>query len=72
VVLPDNTRATRALIARTLTMESSGDRANVLIEAASHHLLSTAEVRDDFVKAAAALPSEGDRENVLAAAAQGR
>jgi hypothetical protein len=69
VITADNTRATRALINRTLTMASSGDRANVLMDLASANLLSTREVRDEFIKAANALPSEGDRANVLAAAA---
>jgi hypothetical protein len=70
VIRSDNTSATRAVINRTLSMASSGDRANVLIELAQASLLSTRELRDEFIKAANALPSEGDRANVLAAAAQ--
>jgi beta-lactamase regulating signal transducer with metallopeptidase domain len=70
VIRSDNTSATRAVINRTLSMASSGDRANVLIELAQANLLSTRELRDEFIKAANALPSEGDRANVLAAAAQ--
>ena len=63
-------RATLAAIQRTLTMASSGDRAIVLMSFASNNLLSTPEVRDAFTKAALALPSEGDRANVLASAAR--
>jgi hypothetical protein len=63
-------RATLATIDRTLTMASSGDRANVLIEIAGANLLSTPELRDAFTKAAMALPSDGDRVNVLTAAAR--
>jgi beta-lactamase regulating signal transducer with metallopeptidase domain len=70
VILPDNTGATRGVINRTLTMASSGDRANVLIQLAQANLLSTRDVRDEFIKAATALPSDGDRANVLAAAAE--
>ena len=70
VIRSDNTSATRAVIDRTLSMASSGDRANVLIDLAQTNLLSTRELRDQFIKAANALPSEGDRANVLAAAAQ--
>ena len=70
VIRSDNTAATRGVIARTLSMASSGDRANVLIDLAQANLLSTRELRDEFIKAANALPSEGDRANVLAAAAQ--
>jgi hypothetical protein len=66
---PNSTRATLAAINRTLTMQSSGDRANVLIAIAQGNLLSTSEVRDAFTKAAMALPSDGDRANVLSAAA---
>ena len=69
VLQPGNTRATLAAIERTLTMGSSGDRANVLIALSGNGLLSSAEVRDAFIKAANALPSDGDRANVLAAAA---
>ena len=53
-----------------MTMASSGDRANVLISLTTHDLLSTQEVRDAFTRAAMALPSDGDRANVLAAAAR--
>jgi hypothetical protein len=70
VLQPGNPRATLAAIQRTLTMASSGDRANVLISLAERGLLSNAEVKDAFIKAAAALPSEGDMANVLAAAAR--
>jgi hypothetical protein len=42
----------------------------VLISLAERGLLSNAEVKDAFIKAAAALPSEGDMANVLAAAAR--
>jgi hypothetical protein len=70
VLQPGNPRATMAAIQRTLTMASSGDRANVLISLAERGLLSNAEVKDAFIKAAAALPSEGDMANVLAAAAR--
>jgi beta-lactamase regulating signal transducer with metallopeptidase domain len=70
VLAPNTTRATLAAIQRTLTMASSGDRASVLMEFARDNLLSTSEVRDAFTKAALALPSEGDRANVLAAAAR--
>jgi len=66
---PNSTRATLAVIERTLTMQSSGDRAKVLIAIAEGNLLSTSAVRDAFTKAAMALPSDGDRANVLSAAA---
>jgi hypothetical protein len=65
-----STRATFALIERTLTMGSSGDRANVLIALSGSGALSNAEVKDAYIKAALELPSEGDRENALAAAAR--
>jgi hypothetical protein len=39
---------------------------------ASNNLLSTPDVREAFTKAALALPSEGDRANVLASAARRR
>jgi hypothetical protein len=58
-----------ALINRTLTIASSGNRANVLISLADANVLSTRELRDAFTRAAMALPSDGDRANVLAAAA---
>ena len=57
-------------IQRTLTMASSGDRANVLIAIADARLLTNSDLRDAFGKAAMALPTEGDRSNVLAAAAR--
>jgi beta-lactamase regulating signal transducer with metallopeptidase domain len=69
-IQPGATRATLAVIERTLTMASSGDRANVLISLATNNLLSTGEIRDAFTKAAMALPSDGDRSNVLSAAAR--
>jgi hypothetical protein len=69
-LLQPSTRATLAVIDRTLTMASSGDRANVLVSIANHDLLGTREVKDRFLQAAAALPSDGDRVNVLAAAAR--
>jgi hypothetical protein len=65
----NDARSALALIDRTQTMASSGDRANVLITLAQRGVLSNAQVKDAFVKAALALPSEGDRANVLAAAA---
>jgi hypothetical protein len=64
-----STRATLALIERTLTMGSSGDRANVLIALSGSGALSNREVKDAYIKAALALPSEGDRANALTAAA---
>jgi beta-lactamase regulating signal transducer with metallopeptidase domain len=67
---PQTTRATHAAIQRTLTMGSSGDRANVLISIGQANLLSNAELRDAFIKAAMSLPTEGDRQNVLAAVAK--
>jgi hypothetical protein len=67
---PGTPRATLAAIQRTLTMASSGDRANVLISLAGAGLLSNSEVKDAYGKAAMALPSDGDRGNVLAAAAR--
>jgi beta-lactamase regulating signal transducer with metallopeptidase domain len=70
VLTPNTSRATLAAIQRTLTMASSSDRANVLIEIAGDNLLSTSEVRDAYTKAALALPSDGDRANVLEAAAR--
>jgi beta-lactamase regulating signal transducer with metallopeptidase domain len=70
VLRPDTPRATVAAIQRTMTMASSGDRANVLISLSGRGLLSSAEVKDAFIKAAVALPSDGDRANVLAAAAR--
>jgi beta-lactamase regulating signal transducer with metallopeptidase domain len=68
-LLQPSSRSTMAAINRTLTMESSGDRANVLISIANNNLLGTREAKDLYIKAASALPSEGDRENALAAAA---
>jgi hypothetical protein len=65
-----NQQATLALIERTLTMTSSGDRANVLMTLAGTNLLSNTTVRDAFIKAAMALPSDGDRADVLASAAR--
>jgi hypothetical protein len=59
-----------SVIQRTLTMASSGDRANVLLEVAGAQLLTSTELRNAFIKAAMALPSDGDRANVLAAAAR--
>lgn len=70
VVKASMTRATMGVIQRTLTMGSSGDRANVLMTVGGARLLTTAELRDAFVKAAMALPSDGDRSNVLAAVAK--
>jgi len=67
---PRSSRETLAVIERTLTMASSGDRANVLISVATNNLLSSTDVRDAFTRAAMALPSEGDRANVLASAAR--
>jgi hypothetical protein len=51
-------------------MASSGDRANVLMTLSGNNLLTNREVKDAFIKAAMALPSEGDRANVLASAAR--
>lgn len=65
-----NERGTLAVIDRTLTMASSGDRANVLMSISSANLLSATAVRDAFTKAAMALPSDGDKANVLASAAR--
>lgn len=67
---PQMTRATMVVIERTLTMGSSGDRANVLMSVGSARLLTTTELRDAFVRAAMALPSESDRANVLSVAAR--
>ena len=67
---PQTTRATLGVIERTLTMGSSGDRANVLMAIGQAKLLSNAELRDAYIKAAMALPSDGDRSNVLAVAAR--
>ena len=61
--------ATIAVIERTHGMASSGDRAVVLTSLARRELLSTSAVRDAYMRAAQALPSEGDRASVLAAAA---
>jgi beta-lactamase regulating signal transducer with metallopeptidase domain len=63
---PGDTRAMLALIDRTVTMASSSDRANVLITLASSGALSNPQVKDAVINAAMALPSEGDRANVLA------
>jgi hypothetical protein len=70
VLQPGTPQATLSVIRRTLTMASSGDRANVLISLSGRGLLSNSEVKDAFIKAAMALPSDGDRANVLAAAAR--
>src|SRR2546423_4336198 len=70
VIQPSDTHATLAAIQRTITMLSSGDRANVLISIAGANLLTTREVKDEFMKATLALPSDGDRANVLASAAR--
>ena len=63
-------QAALAVINRTLTMASSGDRANVLISLAETRALSNSDVKAAFIKAAMALPSEGDRANVLAVGAR--
>jgi hypothetical protein len=70
LIQPGNAAATLALIERTMTMASSGDRANVLITLAGSGLLSNTQLKDAYIKAAMALPSEGDRANALAAAAR--
>jgi hypothetical protein len=67
---PSTPRATLAAIQRTLTMASSGDRANVLMLIATAKLLTNAEIRNAYMDAATALPSDGDRANALAAAAR--
>ncbi|MGH7484718.1 MAG: hypothetical protein ACREMY_03810, partial [bacterium] len=72
VILPGATAATLAVIDRASTLASSGDRANVLISVATQKLLTTRDLKDAFVKAAMAVPSESDRANVLAAAAGDR
>jgi hypothetical protein len=64
------TRGTLAAIERTLTMASSGDRANVLISIADANLLTNTALREAYIKAAMALPSDGDRANALAAVAK--
>jgi len=70
VLQPNDTRTALALIERTNTIASSGDRANVLIMLAGSGALSNPQVKDAFTRAAMALPSEGDRANVLASAAR--
>lgn len=70
VLQPSDTRTAIAAIQRTMTMGSSGDRANVLISIAQANLLTTREVKDAFMKATSALPSDADRANVLAIAAR--
>jgi hypothetical protein len=70
LIQPGNPEGTLALIGRTMTMASSGDRANVLISLAQSGVLSSTQVKDAYMKAAMALPSEGDRANALAAAAR--
>jgi len=67
-----NNAAILAAIQRTMTMGSSGDRANVLMSIAQANLLTTKELTDAFTRAALALPSEGDRQNVLTVAAKAR
>ena len=67
---PGTPKATLAVIQRTLSMASSGDRANVLLAIASEKLLDNTEVREAFLKAAAALPSDGDKANVLSSIAR--
>jgi beta-lactamase regulating signal transducer with metallopeptidase domain len=66
----NNPRAAITAINRTLTMGSSGDRANVLISIAATGVLSNSDVKEALLRAAAALPSDGDRANVLAYAAK--
>ena len=61
---------TIAAIQRTLTMGSSGDRANVLMAIAQTGVLSNNDVREAFLRAAAALPSDPDRANVLGSIAR--
>jgi hypothetical protein len=70
LLTPGNPAPTLAVIERTLTMNSSGDRAMVLTTLARSGLLSTTAVKDAYTRAALALPSDGDKSSVLAAAAR--
>ncbi len=69
LLTPRSHSATQALIDRTLRMHASGDRSRVLMAVARQDLLSTPAIREAYTRAAMAIPSTGDRANVLAAAA---
>jgi hypothetical protein len=58
------------VIAASNSVASSGDRAAVLLGVANSGALRDATVREAYLKAADALPSMGDRNRVLAAAAR--
>jgi beta-lactamase regulating signal transducer with metallopeptidase domain len=60
---------TAAVIEASKGLPVSGDAADVLISIARSNLLSNPQVRDEYVRAAMALPVEADRRNALAAAA---
>lgn len=70
LLLSNTPKATLAVIQRTLTMGSSGDRANVLLALSSQRLLDNSEVREAFLRATAALPSDSDKANVLSSVAR--
>ncbi|HJP84544.1 MAG TPA: M56 family metallopeptidase [Gemmatimonadaceae bacterium] len=70
LLLATNPASAIAAIQRTLTMGSSGDRANVLLGIASTGVLSNNDVKEAFLRATAALPSDADRANVLSALAR--
>jgi beta-lactamase regulating signal transducer with metallopeptidase domain len=57
------------IIASTLTIVSSGDRAAVLIALAHSGALVNRSLKDSFFDAASAIPSQGDRARVLQSAA---
>jgi hypothetical protein len=58
------------VVAASSSVASSGDRAAVLLGVANSGALRDAKVREAYLKAADALPSMGDRNRVLAAAAR--
>jgi hypothetical protein len=65
-----NSAVTLEVIEGTLHINSSGDKAQVLIALTQQRLLTSASIRDAFLKAAKQIPSSGDYARVLQAAIQ--
>ena len=62
---------TEAVIRGTLSMESDGDKANVLTSVAARKLLTSPKIKDAYLSAAQNIGSDGDRARVLRAALTG-
>src|SRR5688500_3923195 len=65
-----NSAVTIAVIEGTLSISSSGDKAQVLIAVAQQRLLKSPSVREAYLKAAKQMSSSGDYARVLQAAIQ--